>query len=274
MAILPTEWHTWVLQNILGGRDNLSIANELLTKGFTLNQIKTSMGNYYPPNLVCPRDEDFYKQLANPNPLKQLNKKDAEYNVMYLESEKAQVFTIDDFLDVETCQNIIALIKNHLHPSEMTGNNVKKNHRTSTTCHLSYLTEEIASDVDAKIINMMGFGFGETEGIQAQHYAVGQEFKEHTDYFEPAAQEYQEYANVLGQRTWTVMVYLNDVEQGGETEFLELGLKFTPKRGMAVVWNNLNIDGTPNPSTIHQAHPIIAGEKTIITKWFRDRNED
>lgn len=94
MAILPTEWHTWVLQNILGGRDNLSIANELLTKGFTLNQIKTSMGNYYPPNLVCPRDEDFYKQLANPNPLKQLNKKDAEYNVMYLESEKAQRLTI------------------------------------------------------------------------------------------------------------------------------------------------------------------------------------
>ena len=44
---------------------------------------------------------------------------------------------------------------------------------------------------------------------------------------------------------------------------------FKPERGKALIWNNLNDDGTTNENTIHQAHPIIDGEKTIITKWFR-----
>jgi prolyl 4-hydroxylase len=36
-----------------------------------------------------------------------------------------------------------------------------------------------------------------------------------------------------------------------------------------LIWNNLNEDGSVNSNTIHQAHPIIKGEKTVITKWFR-----
>jgi prolyl 4-hydroxylase len=38
---------------------------------------------------------------------------------------------------------------------------------------------------------------------------------------------------------------------------------------MAVIWNNLYPDGTPNPDTLHQGMPVKAGHKAIITKWFR-----
>ena len=65
------------------------------------------------------------------------------------------------------------------------------------------------------------------------------------------------------------MIYLNDVNKGGTTEFHKLSKIFKPERGKALIWNNLNDDGTTNENTIHQAHPIIDGEKTIITKWFR-----
>ena len=65
------------------------------------------------------------------------------------------------------------------------------------------------------------------------------------------------------------MIYLNEVEKGGETEFLRLNKTFSPTQGTALIWNNLNEDGTPNENTMHQAHPVEKGKKTIITKWFR-----
>ena len=65
------------------------------------------------------------------------------------------------------------------------------------------------------------------------------------------------------------MIYLNDVSKGGETEFTKIDKKFKPLRGNAIIWNNLNEDGSTNENTMHQAHPVIEGEKVIITKWFR-----
>jgi prolyl 4-hydroxylase len=38
---------------------------------------------------------------------------------------------------------------------------------------------------------------------------------------------------------------------------------------MALFWNNLTAEGQPNPGTLHQGMPVKAGDKAIITKWFR-----
>ena len=74
-----------------------------------------------------------------------------------------------------------------------------------------------------------------------------------------------------GNRTWTFMIYLNDTLQGGGTAFPNINEVFYPKRGRAVVWNNLKADGRGNPFTMHCGEPVEAGEKFIITKWFRER---
>ena len=42
---------------------------------------------------------------------------------------------------------------------------------------------------------------------------------------------------------------------------------------MALIWNNLNKDGSVNPNTIHQGHAVRLGQKLIITKWFRSRGQ-
>ena len=67
------------------------------------------------------------------------------------------------------------------------------------------------------------------------------------------------------------MVYLNAVERGGETLFRRLGRSFTPVSGMALAWNNLQADGSPNPFTLHEAMPVEEGSKWVITKWFREK---
>jgi prolyl 4-hydroxylase len=67
------------------------------------------------------------------------------------------------------------------------------------------------------------------------------------------------------------MIYLNDVEEGGGTRFRRLEKTIMPEKGKAVVWNNLNSDGSVNPYTIHHGMKVRAGVKYVITKWFRER---
>ena len=63
--------------------------------------------------------------------------------------------------------------------------------RTSETCFLDQTGSPIAKEVDEKISAALGISKSWSEGIQAQKYSVGQEFKAHTDYFEPGSDELQ-----------------------------------------------------------------------------------
>jgi hypothetical protein len=76
-------------------------------------------------------------------------------------------------------------------------------------------------------------------------------------------------AGLRGNRTWTFMVYLNEELEGGATRFTKIDYAIKPKTGMAVLWNNLHVDGSINPFTMHCGEPVISGHKLIITKWFR-----
>jgi prolyl 4-hydroxylase len=67
------------------------------------------------------------------------------------------------------------------------------------------------------------------------------------------------------------MVYLNDVEEGGATEFPYIDFVSRPERGSLLVWNNISPDGEPNIMTLHAGNPVVRGTKYIITKWYRTR---
>lgn len=57
----------------------------------------------------------------------------------------------------------------------------------------------------------------------------------------------------------------------GETCFEWIGRCFTPQAGLALAWNNLHASGAPNHDTLHEAMPILAGSKYVLTKWCRTR---
>ncbi|WP_299296878.1 2OG-Fe(II) oxygenase, partial [uncultured Erythrobacter sp.] len=109
------------------------------------------------------------------------------------------------------------------------------------------------------------------EPLQGQRYEVGQEFKQHTDWFNPEGADWERYCSVSGQRTWTFMVYLNTVEAGGATRFKTIGKSFKPKRGTILGWNNRLPDGDGNVNTLHHAMKVRKGLKYVITKWYRER---
>ena len=59
------------------------------------------------------------------------------------------------------------------------------------------------SEVDRKISDLLGLPLESAEAMQGQRYAPGQEFKAHTDTFEPGGYDYFVHTAKMGQRTWT-----------------------------------------------------------------------
>jgi prolyl 4-hydroxylase len=183
-----------------------------------------------------------------------------------------QIYTATDFLTRGECKNLIAIIDKNLRPSTVSDPKdscVVSDYRTSKTADLHYFDDPFYLGIDRKIADLLGLSPFLGETMQAQRYGPGQYYKEHWDFFSPTTKEYKVYCDWMGQRTWTTMIYLNDVEEGGETYFKHLKLRVKPKQGMLVAWNNLYKNGIPNPKTMHEACPPISGNKYVITKWWR-----
>jgi len=63
------------------------------------------------------------------------------------------------------------------------------------------------------------------------------------------------------KRAFVFSIYLNDVEEGGETEFLHFSKRVQPKAGRIVIWPA----GFPY---LHRGNPPLSGEKYIVTSWM------
>jgi len=128
--------------------------------------------------------------------------------------------------------------------------------------------DSIISRIEEKIshLTMMPVKYGET--IQVLCYGPGQEFKPHHDYFDSDSIGGKEALSNGGQRMATFIMYLNSVEEGGETIFPEIDLKITPKKGNAVLFYNCHPDGKVDPLTCHGGAPVVQGTKWIATKWI------
>jgi prolyl 4-hydroxylase len=193
-----------------------------------------------------------------------------EPGVQKVPSPKLTLFVRKNFIEPELCAELMALVDHDRRPSTVSDYNGDNAFRTSETCDLS--SELPATqEVNRRIVALMGLDPAHGEPLQGQRYAVGQEFKAHTDYFEPTGVDFEKFCSVAGQRTWTAMIYLNDVEAGGATRFKAIDKIVQPEMGKLLAWSNLRPDGTPNPSTLHHAMKVRAGLKYVITKWFRER---
>ncbi len=271
------DWLNWLQENLDRNCNPEELLGMLLKNDFDLNSIQRHMGLLFPKDSELLKKAGYtadardqasgidYAAIANPR----ITWKDSGVKAQQMLTDKLQLFTIDEFMSTQECDRIIEISSSQLRPSTVTTGVDYASYRTSSTCDLSLLNDSYVKSIDEKIASTIGIQLSYSEGIQAQRYEVGQEFKQHTDYFK--TDTYQKFAGTHGQRTWTFMVYLNEGMQGGGTRFHDLDKSFAPRKGMAVIWNNLNSDGTSNPMTLHSGEPVISGHKIIITKWFRER---
>jgi prolyl 4-hydroxylase len=106
-----------------------------------------------------------------------------------------------------------------------------------------------------------GTEVGQGEPLQVLRYRPGGEYRPHFDAI-PG------FAN---QRAMTILIWLNDDYEGGETHFPAAGLKLKGLPGDALLFRNTGPDGRPDPDSGHSGLPVTAGEKLIASRWIRER---
>ena len=191
-------------------------------------------------------------------------------NMQRVPSPRLELYQYRSFLDAASCDALIERIEANRAPSTVADYNGDDAFRTSETCHFD-AGDPIVSALDQLLTHVSGIDPAHGEPLQGQRYDVGQEFKPHTDYFEPNGTDFQTHCAVAGQRTWTYMIYLNDVEAGGGTRFKWLDKTVHPERGKLLIWNNRRPDGMVNPASLHHGMKVRAGRKYVITRWYRER---
>ncbi|MEC9110301.1 MAG: 2OG-Fe(II) oxygenase [Pseudomonadota bacterium] len=187
-----------------------------------------------------------------------------------LPSDKAELLQLRAFVTPDLAARLIELIEQDRRPSTLADAGDDRYFRTSETCDLD-AAEPAVRSLEEKLFALNGIDPAHGEPLQGQRYDVGQEFKPHCDYFNPGGADWNRYCSVAGQRTWTFMIYLNEVEAGGATRFKALGKTFQPEVGKLLCWNNRRPDQRENPNTIHHGMKVRRGRKYVITKWYREK---
>lgn len=189
--------------------------------------------------------------------------------VQTLASGPAQIWGVADFLDATECAMLREIIDIVARPSgAYAASDNAATIRSSWTGGLDPADRFVAA-FEARTDALLGLDPRTAEISQGQRYSPGQEFKPHHDWFPPNSAAWQRERTYGGQRSITAMVYLNAVEDGGETDFPDLDIAIQPGAGTLIVWNNADADGRPNPLTLHAGNPVRRGRKYIVTRWYR-----
>ena len=195
---------------------------------------------------------------------------DANPSVTRSPVDSAYIYRHPDFLDAATCAKFVKIIEANRRRSTVLAEDAVQEFRTSESCDMDRWSPDV-QPTDEAIAALLGIDLPHGETMQGQRYAPGQQFRAHHDYFHASESYWDKMQEQGGQRTWTAMVYLNDVPEGGATWFPQAGVKVAPKRGLLLAWNNMSPDGSPNGLTLHEGMPVVEGVKYIVTKWFRER---
>ncbi|XP_018678679.2 prolyl 4-hydroxylase 1 isoform X5 [Musa acuminata AAA Group] len=181
------------------------------------------------------------------------------------------------------CDYLKSIARPHLEISTVvdpeTGESIKSKVRTSSGMFLSSKDRQIPiiKAIEKRIAVFSQIPTENGESIQVLRYETNQYYTPHHDYFSDAFN-----LKNGGQRVATMLMYLNDVDEGGETIFPQAGsgecscggnkvkgLCMKPRKGNAILFWSMGLDGQSDPNSLHGACPIVKGEKWSATKWLR-----
>ncbi|CAN4082538.1 unnamed protein product [Withania somnifera] len=167
------------------------------------------------------------------------------------------------------------------------GESIESEVRTSSGAFLLKAQDEVVANVEARIATWTFLPEENGEEIQILHYEHGQKYEPHYDFFMDKINQ-----DIGGHRVATVLMYLSDVERGGETVFprseaeesqpkdddwsdcAKGGYAVKPRKGDALLFFSLHPNATTDSFSLHGSCPVIEGEKWSATKWIHERSYD
>lgn len=268
---LSLEWQQWIRDNLARGCTVQSMVEVMVQAHFDLATaaaaIAAAQSGGAGPAAQYVYETPRFAQTGN-----QIVTADRTVHVS-LRMAQPVVAVLDDLLSPEECDELIAASRIKLKRSTIvdpaTGREEVIAERTSYGTFFEARETPFIATLEKRIAAVMNWPEENGEGLQILNYKVGAEYKPHFDYFPPGDPGSAVHLARGGQRVSTMVIYLNDVEQAGETMFPEVGLSVVPKKGSAVYFEYCNSQGQIDPLSLHCGVPVAAGEKWIATKWMR-----
>ncbi|MEQ1637090.1 MAG: 2OG-Fe(II) oxygenase [Methylococcales bacterium] len=275
---LNAAWRKWLIENLQKGCTHESLLTSMLQNEFSHTAAMAHIAaveadiasNRVEPS--TPTVEKYHYEASRIASGNCINLKDRRVNVSMRLAEP-DVVVVDNFMSASECEQLIALSIEKCKRSGVvdpeTGKTIIIPARSSEGSYFQRGENAFVQQLEARISALMNWPVEHGEGIQILHYANGGEYRPHFDYFPTDQAGSATHLASGGQRVATLVMYLNDVEEGGETIFPEIGLKVVPRQGSAAYFSYFNSQGQVDPATLHSGAPVIAGEKWIATKWMR-----
>jgi len=185
------------------------------------------------------------------------------------------IAVLSGVLSAPECDQLIELARPRLKPSTVvdpeTGVDRVAPHRNSEGMFFRPAETPFIAHLDERLSQLMNSPIENGEGLQVLRYGPGTQSAPHFDFLIPSNATNHRSLARSGQRISSLVIYLNDVQSGGETIFPELGLSVCPQRGNAVYFEYCDSHSRVDPRSLHAGAPVVAGEKWAATKWMRQR---
>ena len=123
----------------------------------------------------------------------------------------------------------------------------------------------LLDEIEERIEGGLGLAAAHGAKWQITSYDHGEGYAAHTDCVVG-----ESVGGSSFDRVATVLVYLTDVAQGGETSFTKIkpAVSVTPKAGRMLLWRNTNAEGECDRMTAHRSETVAKGRKIIAQRWY------
>jgi len=270
-GVLTDNDEKWCNSQLIKGQSVDSLLKDLIKVGWPVSTAKKALHlPYEEENLIYENTPCPEPNLADYPRLIDVG----DRNVKVLAHMKhPRIVLFDDFLSPYECDYLIKeasqrgmersrTVKVHSEEQEIDEG------RTSEGYFFRQGENEIIFQIERRISNLLNWPADTGEGLHVLHYEIGQEYKEHHDYFYKHAVSYGEAIASGGNRLSTLIMYLNEPEQGGGTHFEDIDFTVMPHKGAALFFSYRELD--ERSKTKHAGMPVIQGHKWIMTKWLRE----
>jgi len=188
-----------------------------------------------------------------------------------------EIALFENVLTSDDCAYLVELSRPYLTHSDVIDPDSQRDGmtsdvRTSSGTYIPFeLVDIIGRYIELKIVNAVAEDLQNSEPMSILHYAAGEYYKPHFDYFDPKLPVTEGLLQDGGQRKASAVTYLAVPNAGGGTSFPELDITVPPELGATLWFRNCNANGTVDPRSLHAGDTVAQGEKWVVTKWFRER---